>query len=300
MLVEEEEVKVESELYNDLKRDLGKNFKLFVDTVNLKEWKKKGPYVPPEADMGSKRNSQAFPPLLTRWSMRQTKPVVEYSDKPIRLNPQTRQQLDDVLGPKRTQLLIDNIGFDPRPPRDGDVTEKDVQVFHTAWGKDASWPSYQLNGTWSQRRPHPTFKDTVNLTDMATIKLGKLDDDRRNLVGIGSTTSQAAKFRPKDGPEAPHPSKVNGKFYWPHMANATAHIPCIVTRQKKVKVLADWLAFYGEPHPDKIPTGTMTTFVPIAKIVAGGKSRAKNAVTKVDGRTWKKEFDLVRGIEPKM
>ena len=53
-------------------------------------------------------------------------------------------------------------------------------------------------------------------------------------------------------------------------------------------------------HPDKIPTGTMTTFVPIAKIVAGGKSRAKNAVTKVDGRTWKKEFDLVRGIEPKM
>ena len=118
MLVEEEEVKVESELYNDLKRDLGKNFKLFVDTVNLKEWKKKGPYVPPEADMGSKRNSQeialsfpfatriicrmcmriltyfrhlfwrciiallqAFPPLLTRWSMRQTKPVVEYSDK---------------------------------------------------------------------------------------------------------------------------------------------------------------------------------------------------------------------------
>jgi hypothetical protein len=31
------------------------------------------------------------------------------------------------------------------------------------------------------------------------------------------------------------------------MANATAHIPCVVTRQKKVKVLADWLAFYGEP-----------------------------------------------------
>jgi hypothetical protein len=28
------------------------------------------------------------------------------------------------------------------------------------------------------QRPHPTFKGTVNLTDMATIKLGKLDDDR--------------------------------------------------------------------------------------------------------------------------
>ena len=66
---------METELYSELKRDLGKNFKLFADTVNLKEWKKKGPYVPPEADMGSKRNAQAFPPLLTRWSLRQTKEV---------------------------------------------------------------------------------------------------------------------------------------------------------------------------------------------------------------------------------
>ena len=66
---------VETELYGELKRDLGKNFKLFAETVNLKEWKKKGPYVPPEADMGSKRNAQAFPPLLTRWSLRQTKEV---------------------------------------------------------------------------------------------------------------------------------------------------------------------------------------------------------------------------------
>ena len=68
-------VQVETELYGELKRDLGKNFKLFSETVNLKEWKKKGPYVPPEADMGSKRNAQAFPPLLTRWSLRQTKEV---------------------------------------------------------------------------------------------------------------------------------------------------------------------------------------------------------------------------------
>ena len=67
---------VESDLYGELKRDLGeKNFKLFAETVNLKEWKRKGPYVPPEADMGSKRNAQAFPPLLTRWSLRQTKEV---------------------------------------------------------------------------------------------------------------------------------------------------------------------------------------------------------------------------------
>ena len=65
--------------------------------------------------------------------------VVVASDKPIRLNPQTREQLTQVLGPKRTQVLVDNIGFDPRPPRDGDVKEKDIEVFHTAWGKDAEW-----------------------------------------------------------------------------------------------------------------------------------------------------------------
>ena len=65
--------------------------------------------------------------------------VVVTSDKPIRLNPQTRTQLYDVLGEKRTQVLIDNIGFDPRPPRDGDVKEKDVKVFHQAWGKNAEW-----------------------------------------------------------------------------------------------------------------------------------------------------------------
>jgi hypothetical protein len=36
-------------------------------------------------------------------------------------------------------VLIDNIGFDPRPPRDVDIKEKDVKVFHTAWGKNAEW-----------------------------------------------------------------------------------------------------------------------------------------------------------------
>ena len=56
-------LQVETELYAELKRDLGKNFKLFAETVNLKEWKKKGPYVPPEADMGSKRNAQACLPV---------------------------------------------------------------------------------------------------------------------------------------------------------------------------------------------------------------------------------------------
>jgi hypothetical protein len=134
------------------------------------------------------------------------------------------------------------------------------------------------------------------VTDMANIRLGLLDDDRRNLVGVGATTSQTAKFRAREGKQGPHPTKVNGKFYWPHMTNPVAKIPCQVTRQGKVKDLTDWLKFYGEPHPDKIPTGTMTTFEPIAKIVAGGKSKGKNAVCKVDGRTWKKEFDTVRGL----
>ena len=85
---------------------------------------------------------------------------------------------------------------------------------------------------------------------MANIRLGLLDDDRRNLVGVGATTSQTAKFRARDGKQGPHPTKVNGKFYWLHMTNPVAKIPCQVTRQGKVKDLTDWLKFYGEPHPD--------------------------------------------------
>jgi hypothetical protein len=261
---------VETDLYAELKRDLGKNFQLFADTVNLKEWKKKGPYVPPEADLGSKRNALAFPPLQTRWSLRQTKEVVVPSSKPIRLNPKTRQQLDDVLGLKRTQVLSDCIGFEERAPRDGDVKEKDVKVFYTAWGNGAHWPSYELNGTWSERRAHPTFKDTVNVSDMANLKLGKMDDDRRNLVGLGATTSQTAKFRPKEGPQAPHPTKVNGKFYWPHMTNAVAKIPMTIPKNTRVKDLTDWIKYYGEPKPDKIPTGTsiavsLYLFLPLSR-----------------------------------
>ena len=200
MLVEEEEVKVETELYAELKRDLGKNFELFKDTVNLKEWKRKGPFVPPEPDMGSRRNALAFPPLQTRWSLRQTKEVVVPSNKPIRLNPATKAQLNDVLGVEKTQYLEKNMGFDERPPRDGDVREKEVKVFKTAWGQHAVWPEYSLNASWAVRKPHPTYKDTVVVTDLANIQLGpRMDDDRRNLVGIGATMSQTARFRPKEG-----------------------------------------------------------------------------------------------------
>ena len=53
-------MKVETELYAELKRDLGKNFELFKDTVNLKEGKRKGPFVPPEPDMGSRRMRSPF------------------------------------------------------------------------------------------------------------------------------------------------------------------------------------------------------------------------------------------------
>ena len=62
-------------------------------------------------------------------------------------------------------------------------------------------PKYDLNGTWKERRQHPTFKDTVNVTDMANIRLGRLDDDRRNLVGLGASTSQTVQFRAKEGPQ---------------------------------------------------------------------------------------------------
>jgi hypothetical protein len=78
------------------------------------------------------------------------------------------------------------------------------------------------------------------------------------------------------------------------MTNPIASIPVKIERVKRVKDLSSWLAFYGEPHPDKIPTGAMTTFEPLQKIVAGGKSLGLNAVRRADGRTWKHEFDEVR------
>jgi hypothetical protein len=213
VLVPEDVVKVESGLYSELKKELGKNFELFADTVRLKEWKKKGPYVPPEAKMGSTKNALAFPPLISRWSSRQTEAVVSETKRSIRLNKKTLEQLHEVLGEKKVDLLRQQIGLDERPNRD-DVTERDAAVFQTCWGKGSEMPNYELNGTWRARRPHPVFKDTVNLTDMATIKLGKLDDDRRNLVGVGARVPAITKFRPKSGPQAPHASKINGKFYW--------------------------------------------------------------------------------------
>ncbi|KAJ1473180.1 hypothetical protein T484DRAFT_1973639 [Baffinella frigidus] len=289
-------VSVESDLYKELKRDMGKNFKLYAETVGLVEWKKKGAYVPPEQKLGSTKNALCFPPLASTWSLRQTKEVVKDSGRAIRLTEQTTAQLYDKLGERRTLLIKDNIGFDERPARDGVVVERDVDVFHKAWGEKAAWPKYELNGTWTQRRPHPVFKDTVLLTDMSTIQLGKLDDDRRNLIGVGSRVDEISQFRAKEGPQGPHPTKIRGKFHWPHMTNAVADIPVKIESMSKIKDLDGWLRFYGEPHPDKIPTGTMTTFEPLAKIVAGGRSNGTRTVTKVDGRTWKREFDAARGL----
>ena len=78
------------------------------------------------------------------------------------------------------------------------------------------------------------------------------------------------------------------------MTNPIASIPVKIERVKRVTDLSSWLAFYGEPQPDKIPTGAMTTFEPLQKIVAGGKSRGLCAVRRADGRTWKHEFDEMR------
>jgi len=214
VLVKDDSVKVESELYADLKKHLGKNFDLLVNTVNLVEWKKKGPYVPPEAKMGSKRNALAFPPLTTKWSLRQTDEVVKDTGKNIRINPKTLEQLKQTIGEKGFTIIRDQIGFDERPNRDGEIKEKDANVFKTAWGKDAELPHYELNGTWANRKAHPTYQDTVVVTDFANVKLGKLDDDRRGLIGVGAPVSMITKFRPKSGPQGPHASKVNGKFYW--------------------------------------------------------------------------------------
>lgn len=84
---------------------------------------------------------------------------------------------------------------------------------------------YELNGTWTKQRPHPKFKDTVIVSDFANLQLGKLDDDRRNLIGIGSKQPEILNSRARDGSQGPHASKVRGKLYWPHMTNPMAQIP---------------------------------------------------------------------------
>ena len=100
--------------------------------MGLVEWKKKGAYVPPEQKLGSTKNALAFPPLATTWSLRQTKEVVAKDTKAIRLTSQTKDELQEKLGERRTLLIKDNIGFDERPARDGVVQERDVDVIpHT-------------------------------------------------------------------------------------------------------------------------------------------------------------------------
>ena len=187
VLVAEEVVKVESELFHDLKKILGNNFSLFVDTVRLREWKKKGPYIPPEAKLGTKKNALAFPPLTTKWSLRRTEDVVKDTGKPIRINEQTIEMLSGTLGQKKVDLLR-QIGFDERPNRDSNVKEREIKVFQAAWGESA-YPDYQLNGTWAKRLP-PTSDDTSEV----------------------HTHLDTTKF--KAGPDTPHASKVKGNFYW--------------------------------------------------------------------------------------
>ena len=107
----------------------------------------------------------------------------------------------------------DNIGFDERPDKDYEG-EINVKVFHTAWGANATLPKYELNGTWATNRPHPKYRDTVVITDLAN---------------TGARVPDITKFRDRTGPQGPHPCKVKGKLYWPHMTNPTAHIPVKVS-----------------------------------------------------------------------
>jgi hypothetical protein len=60
--------------------------------------------------------------------------------------------------------------------------------------------------------------------------------------------------------------------------NASARCLCvskqILTRPQppEVRDLKSWLKMYGEPSPDKIPTGFLTTFRASKKVGAGGES----------------------------
>jgi hypothetical protein len=91
----------------------------------------------------------------------------------------------------------------------------------------------------------------------------------------------------------PHPSKIHGQIYWPNMTNDQAKFPVKIELPEEVTDLQSWLRRYGEPTPDKIPTGTMTTFEKSRKRVGKEKSQSVGMVHKVSGREWRQVYDKI-------
>lgn len=93
-----------------------------------------------------------------------------------------------------------------------------------------------------------------------------------------------------------NPCTVRGKFFWPDMTNENINgqwkkHPMELQMPGAVRDLRSWLSMYGEPDPGKIPTGTMTTFVPSRKHLGTlGRSQTCAMATKVDGYSWHDQY----------
>lgn len=124
--------------------------------------------------------------------------------------------------------------------------------------------------------------------------------DRHGNVITGSVYDQAwgascprpqYKFDSK-----PHVTKVHGKFYWPNQTNAEARIPVEIKQPPEVQDLKSWLKMYGEPSPDKIPTGFLTTFRASKKRVGKEKSKSSSMILEATGPIWKSQLENSRRI----
>mmetsp|Transcript_53934 Transcript_53934/g.128196 ORF Transcript_53934/g.128196 Transcript_53934/m.128196 type:complete len:235 (-) Transcript_53934:31-735(-) len=195
---------------------------------------------------------RTFPPLQGQFTLKKTSQVlpqsswVQAGEKPIRLNEEGRKDLVKAIGEKGMALLEKSIGTASRPKAPPPDVDP-IFRFETAWGKNVSKPVYK---------------------QATSVK----------------TTPEGCTF-------LDNPCTRDHKFFWPNMTNEyidgkSRKHPMQVSLPGAVRDLRSWLTLYGEPDPGRIPTGTMTTFIPSTRLLGKERSNASQTATKVDGHTW--------------
>mmetsp|Transcript_52964 Transcript_52964/g.115031 ORF Transcript_52964/g.115031 Transcript_52964/m.115031 type:complete len:228 (+) Transcript_52964:1-684(+) len=219
---------------------MGKNFELYQEVTKLHKIERRKPMDRGGGPKGQRsRHQPSFPPLLTTFTTRHSKPVVRHDTRPIPMTSDLRNNLCQVLGDQNVAMLESNIGFQEKQAHEIPVvSENPPPVFRTVFGE----------------RPRPDFKFTSK----------------------------------------PHQTKVNKKFFWPNMTNALCKIPVEVKPPPQVRDLRSWLDAYGEPQPDRIPTGSMTTFKPSTRRFGKDKSRGSELLRTATGPEWKRAYERKR------
>jgi hypothetical protein len=158
-LLKDERVFVEKGLYGELQGQLGRNFDTYQQAVNVhaQQRRQRGAM---GSTMGSTSGSRkstgskiqaSFPPLLSTFTLRQTKQAVAKETKPIAMTDDLRANLEQVLGDKNVRMLEDQIGFQAKSAHEIPVvSENPPPVFHTVFG-DRPKPQYKFTS-----RPHQT------------------------------------------------------------------------------------------------------------------------------------------------